>query len=508
MDPESEQLILEITIPGRYVVYPANVSVEQAEKVLLSPCTIETSYCGHAQLLMIGQPYQHINNEEENIITNPYNQRFVCPDLGNGVGFGICYSIEPEHLKYMENTFHMLKNWFTNYANELEPKFIDIRAEIKTYIEQDYTIWPMPTGFVEWFIANKVGGFKIKLIIPFDIENNTISGGCGSITYDFSDLWKLADFRMDSDYIYEYAECRQKVEDEKREKRETQKISSQLINSLAEMKDKRIQVNRDVIEIFIGNISSRLIIEMAYDGNLYTVSLQDHLNQSLVMAEQAMISNEPLSVYHGITNATVQAQNQLRRLEWKEVGHSIRNSRIGSKETRQQIKAYTILAEFWSLIGKEYTSALQEIKKSDSKADSLTPPPPANQSLTPDEMREVVREILAPLGGCNLQNERIMSITDFNRLIDYTDYLVVNNVPPSDVKVIPQTQVAGRHITFTFRRLHERLFTTKSIRDSFVLFLMECFHEFNDREFGSFKTEFSKKPLKSYYADLGLKKPE
>jgi hypothetical protein len=504
---ETKQYFLELKVPGRYVVYPPNVSVEQAEKVLLSSCTIKPNFYTHAELLMIGAPITYVITDNENTITNHYNHHFTCPDSGNGVGFGIWYRIEPEQIQYLKNSFDMFKDWFRSHADRIEPQFLEVREEIERYIKDDFTVWPMKSGFIEWFISNKIGGFRSVLTIPFDEQNNIISGGHGAIKFNFRDLDKLVDLRLGSDCIYEYTEFRQKEEDAKRANRDVEKDKNNFDNFLSSMKNERIQIDRLAVLAFIESVDENSIIRMTKDGEPYSVNLQDHFREMLVIVEQAMGFNEPLSVYNALINGSQEAQKALKGLNWDREKHFIRNSFIGIEKAENDIKTYELVVQFWDLLRNEYTNTLLSLEnKQPLQIDQSISQPKLhyNKQLSPDEMRRVVREILAPLSGYNPQKQQIMSTADYQRLIEYTDHLVITNTLPANIQVINQTNISNKHIRFTFYRLHKRLFTTASIRPSFILLIHSLFRQFENALDSTTRTKFSEMPP-SYFGDFGLK---
>jgi hypothetical protein len=83
-----QQRLLEMTVPGRYVLYPKTVSRGEAEKVLLQPSLTPVKFKGTAEIVMYGLPFQRTATTEDGFDIKPYNYRFECPELPNGLGLG------------------------------------------------------------------------------------------------------------------------------------------------------------------------------------------------------------------------------------------------------------------------------------------------------------------------------------------------------------------------------------------------------------------------------------
>ncbi|GAB4017145.1 hypothetical protein [Spirosoma koreense] len=133
-------------------------------------------------------------------------------------------------------------------------------------------------------------------------------------------------------------------------------------------------------------------------------------------------------------------------------------------------------------------------------------PNPTNGLISNDseieKMHKVVRDVLAPLKEKNQQRNKIMSDSDFDRLIIYTQKLVIEDTLPHDINPINQVNISAGHLRYTFYILHRELFGTRSIRKSFIDFLHAVFsNKFKEGEKSSTKSHFSDKP-KSYEADL------
>lgn len=122
------------------------------------------------------------------------------------------------------------------------------------------------------------------------------------------------------------------------------------------------------------------------------------------------------------------------------------------------------------------------------------------------EQKEIAYQHLSFLKGTNAQNEKIMSDDKFTYLIDRVNSLIETELVPEINNPIPQINLPTNYIRYTFYRLHKALYTTKSIKESWINFLHDTFIQFNKAERSTTKTKFSEKP-QLYDTDLqGIKK--
>jgi hypothetical protein len=97
-----------------------------------------------------------------------------------------------------------------------------------------------------------------------------------------------------------------------------------------------------------------------------------------IVTEQAMLRNPPVSVYDGLTNAASNTEGKIRRLEWKKESPYVAVSDGSLKEVKEGIKVFSIVLDFWTLLRREYTTALQTTRQ----VESLTDATANNQSDT------------------------------------------------------------------------------------------------------------------------------
>jgi hypothetical protein len=118
---------------------------------------------------------------------------------------------------------------------------------------------------------------------------------------------------------------------------------------------------------------------------------------------------------------------------------------------------------------------------------------------------EAALKLIDFLSGLNPQKEKIMQGEDFDRLKEYTTYLIEHEAVPPNIKPIPQINISNGHIRYTYYRIHKEIYTTRHIKQCFILFLHTVFSQFGGTEESTTKTKFSTPP-KSYDADVNAGK--
>ncbi|QHL86275.1 hypothetical protein GU926_01965 [Nibribacter ruber] len=117
------------------------------------------------------------------------------------------------------------------------------------------------------------------------------------------------------------------------------------------------------------------------------------------------------------------------------------------------------------------------------------------------DKKEAVKASLDYLSGHNPLGVKIMEQEDFHNLLEYTYHLVEKDEVPENIKRLRQINIPNRLIIYTYYLLHQKLYTTKSIRGYFIDFLKAVFIQLNGTEKSTLKTKFSTRPS-SYEADM------
>jgi hypothetical protein len=125
------------------------------------------------------------------------------------------------------------------------------------------------------------------------------------------------------------------------------------------------------------------------------------------------------------------------------------------------------------------------------------------QELGHEEVTRVTNEILKPLKYLNPQGRKIMSDDDYDRLVEYTMYLIVNDAIPADIKSITQTNISTGHIRYTYYRLHREIWGTKSLNVLVLDFLHLVFKQFENQGKETTRKKFADAPS-SYDIDFNI----
>lgn len=103
---------------------------------------------------------------------------------------------------------------------------------------------------------------------------------------------------------------------------------------------------------------------------------------------------------------------------------------------------------------------------------------------------EIIYSVLKYMVGINEKQEIILSQDDFNKLIEYTNYLVDNDeVPEIDEQLEPN--ITFELLRFTFWVLHKELYSTKRIKPCFYNFVKEAFVQSNNSNVTSIQKMFA-----------------
>jgi hypothetical protein len=143
------------------------------------------------------------------------------------------------------------------------------------------------------------------------------------------------------------------------------------------------------------------------------------------------------------------------------------------------------------------------VDPADKHRTKKSPPLPIQDKVSTEELKSQAQEFLKHFKGYNISNEKIMTVIDFNHLMEYTYFLIEHEEIPTDIIQIPQIRLSNGHIRYTFYLMHQSFYGTKEIKPSWISFLKAVFSQFDIQEWVTLKTKFSVKPAK-YEADLRI----
>lgn len=120
---------------------------------------------------------------------------------------------------------------------------------------------------------------------------------------------------------------------------------------------------------------------------------------------------------------------------------------------------------------------------------------------TNESLKQQAQEFLKHFSGHNVQQQKIMSEADYNRLLQYTFHLIEQEKLPKDIKKIPSIGLTANHIRYTYYLMHKAFYGTKEIKPVWIDFLQQVFQQLSSQDWQTLKTKFSVKP-KNYDHDI------
>jgi len=128
-------------------------------------------------------------------------------------------------------------------------------------------------------------------------------------------------------------------------------------------------------------------------------------------------------------------------------------------------------------------------------------PLPIIKLQTLSNKKKIAKEYLLFLNFYNIHQKKIMSQSNFELLMRYTNYLIEHESLNDNIQPIPQIEISNEFLRYTFYLIHKELFGTKRIKQIFIDFLHAVFSQFKNIEKSTTKTKFSVSP-KSYDKDI------
>lgn len=123
-------------------------------------------------------------------------------------------------------------------------------------------------------------------------------------------------------------------------------------------------------------------------------------------------------------------------------------------------------------------------------------PLPRNNKITIEDLKQQAQEFLKHFSGHNVQQQKIMSEADYNRLLQYTFHLIEHEKLPKDLKQIQTIELSGNHIRYTYYQMHKAFYGTNEIKTVWINFLQQVFQKLSSQDWQTLKTKFSAKPSK------------
>lgn len=106
---------------------------------------------------------------------------------------------------------------------------------------------------------------------------------------------------------------------------------------------------------------------------------------------------------------------------------------------------------------------------------------------------QIITFILGYLKKNNEKREKIMSDEQYDLMVGYVKSYVDNNTLPEVSSKLESLKISKELLRFTFWVLHKNLYTTKSIRPSFIQLMKDIFSDFDNWDFNTLKRKFGNK---------------
>lgn len=119
---------------------------------------------------------------------------------------------------------------------------------------------------------------------------------------------------------------------------------------------------------------------------------------------------------------------------------------------------------------------------------------PVLQTDTIEQQKNIAKDYLKFLSGINIHGHKIMETEQFEKLIDYTNYLIENDQLPNPIKPFSKINISNEFLRYTFYLIHRELYGTRPIKDVFIDFLHDVFSQFKNTAKSTTKTKFSIEP--------------
>lgn len=236
-----------------------------------------------------------------------------------------------------------------------------------------------------------------------------------------------------------------------------------------------------------------------YENAIYLYSLnqnpgiiQNLLNHKLVSelfsSEKATIQNKINSLQLGLDRLDV-VNEEINKLYYTD----------GSTKNHYSIPS--LLHHWLASQAAVYTNAASNSFAPISDKRPAANPQAIITKVQVEEQKSIAYQHFLFLKGVNPQNQTIISSTQFDILITGVNELIETDLVPEIKNPLPQINLPTNYIRYTFYLLHKTLFTTKTIRESWINFLHDMFTQFNSAERSTTRAKFSEMPP-MYYADF------
>lgn len=247
------------------------------------------------------------------------------------------------------------------------------------------------------------------------------------------------------------------------------------------------------------NLEQKEAVIAKYENAIYLHMLGHNPSEIKNLLNPTLVSELFSSVKGDIQNQINSVQLGIDRLEV--VNNELNKLYFTETALKNHHSIPSLLYHWLTTQATVYTNAASNVFATAADKRTVIEPKTIINKVHIQEQQKIALQHLAFMKGVNAQNEKIMSVEQFNQLIAAVSSLIENELVPAIGNPLPQIKLPNNYIRYTFYLLHKTLYTTKSIKESWINFLHDMFLQFKNNERATTKAKFSEKPS-MYDAEL------
>lgn len=247
------------------------------------------------------------------------------------------------------------------------------------------------------------------------------------------------------------------------------------------------------------NLEQKEAVVAKYENAIYLNLLGHNPSEIKNLLNPTLVSELFSSVKADIQNQINNVQLGIDRLEI--VNNELNKLYFTDTNLKNHHSVPSLLYRWLTTQATVYTNSASNVFAATADKQAVVEPKAIINKVQVQEQQKIAYQHLSFMKGFNAQNEKIMTDTQFNQLVSFMNSLIETDLVPAIQHPLPQIKLPNNYIRYTFYLLHKTLYTTKSIRESWINFLHDMFSQFKNNERATTKAKFSEKPS-IYDADL------
>lgn len=247
------------------------------------------------------------------------------------------------------------------------------------------------------------------------------------------------------------------------------------------------------------NLEQKEALIAKYENAIYLNLLGHNPSEIKNLLNPTLVSELFSSVKADIQNQINKVQLGIDRLEI--VNNELNKLYFTDTTLKNHHSVPSLLYHWLTTQATVYTNSASNVFAATADKQAVVEPKVIINKVQVQEQQKIAYQHLSFMKGFNAQNEKIMTDTQFNQLVSFMNSLIETDLVPAIQNPLPQINLPNNYIRYTFYLLHKTLYTTKSIRESWINFMHDMFSQFKNNERATTKAKFSEKPS-MYDADL------